>query len=266
MTVTTASPHQRRQPEERPPTPYPHEIEERSVRNAGLVAGVAILLMSALAIFGNFIVLEGLVTPGDASATAKAITGSLLTFRLGIVSLLMIVVLDVVVSWGLFRAFAPVNEGLSRLAAWFRLAYSGVFLVAIGHLAGVVRLLGTEGYLAAFSLEQRQVQALLEINAFTDIWDAGLVLFGAHLLIAGFLTYRSGFVPKFVGVLLVIAGFGYIFDSVAATMAGGAFPAISSFTFLGEFVLALWLVVRGRRIRLDRPSGYAGRRQPEGGF
>jgi hypothetical protein len=265
MTVSTATQHQR-QPAERPPTPSPHEIEERSVRNAGLVAGVAILLMSALAIFGNFIVFEGLVTPGDASATAKAITGSLLTFRLGIVSLLMIVVLDVVVSWGLFRAFAPVNEGLSRLAAWFRLAYSGVFLVAIGHLAGVVRLLGSEGYLSAFSLEQRQAQALLEVNTFTDIWDAGLVLFGIHLLIAGFLTYRSGYVPRFVGVLLVIAGFGYIFDSVTATVSGGGFPAVSSLTFLGEFLLALWLVIRGRRIRLEQPSGYAGKRQPEGGF
>lgn len=264
MSVRQASPQQRSQSAEWPSNPSSLELEERSVRKAAFVAGVAILLMSALAIFGNFIVLEGLVTPGNASATADAITGSLFTFRLGIVSLFMIVALDVVVSWGLFRAFAPVNEGLSRLSAWFRLAYSGVFLVAIGHLAGAVRLLGTDGYLTSISLEQREVQALLEINTFTDIWDAGLVLFGAHLLIAGFLVYRSGFVSRFVGVLLVIAGIGYVFDSVAATMSGGTLPAISSFTFLGEFVLALWLVIRGRRINLDRPSGYAGRRQPEG--
>ncbi|MEX0790391.1 MAG: DUF4386 domain-containing protein [Actinomycetota bacterium] len=226
--------------------------EQRSVRTAGLVAGIALLLMSALAIFGNFIALEGLVTPGDSAATAGAIKGSLLVFRLGIVSLFLIVALDVLVSWALFRVFAPVDEGISRLAAWFRLAYSAVFLTAIGHLAGVVRLLGSDGYLTAFSPDQLQAQALLEINTFTDIWDAGLVLFGAHLLILGVLAFRSGYVPGFIGVLLIVAGFGYVFDSIATTVTGGTLVELSSFTFVGEFVLALWLVTRGRRIMLDR--------------
>jgi hypothetical protein len=249
MTVRTASPFARQGTvggSAAGPNP-----EGRSVRIAGFVAGIAILLMSALAIFGNFIVLEGLVTPGDAAATAREVLGSEGLFRLGIVSLFLIVVLDVVVSWALFRVFAPVNEGISRLAAWFRLAYSGVFLVAIGHLAGMVRVLGSDGSLA-FTSEQRHAQALLEFATFTDIWDAGLVLFGAHLLILGFLAYRSGYVPRFVGVLLAIAGLGYVFDSFAATLTGGSLVELSSFTFLGEFVLALWLVLRARRITLEQ--------------
>ena len=62
-------------------------------------------------------------------------------FRLGVLSLYLVVVLDVVVAWALLRVFSPVNEGLSRLAAWFRLAYAAVFAVAISQLAGVPRLL-----------------------------------------------------------------------------------------------------------------------------
>ena len=88
-----------------------------SIRTASITAGVALLLMSAVAIFGNVFVVNGLVTVGDATLTAADITASAGLFRLGIASLVLVVALDVVVAWALYRVFSPVSKSLSLLAA-----------------------------------------------------------------------------------------------------------------------------------------------------
>ena len=116
------------------------------------------------------------------------------------------------------------------------------------------RLLGGAGYSAVFTPEQLQGQALLKIDTFNDIWFAGLILFGVHLLILGYLAFTSGYVPKVLGVLLVIAGVGYAFDSFVKVFSDGSPMAISTVTFVGEFLLGLWLLVRGRHISWDGQS------------
>lgn len=223
-------------------------MTNRSVRNAGSTAGVGLLLITALAVFGNFVAVSGLVTPGDAARTATDIMASEGLFRLGIASLFSVVALDVVVAWALYRVFTPASRSVSMLAAAFRLAYAGVFMVAISQLVGVLHLLGNEHYLAVVGADQVHAQTLLGINAFSDIWSAGLLLFGLHLLVIGYLVYRSGYVPRLLGVLLGIAGFGYAFDSIVALLFASPPIEIGIFTFIGEFLLALWLVIQGRRI------------------
>jgi Domain of unknown function (DUF4386) len=219
-----------------------------SMRNASITAGVGLLLMSVLAGFGNFVALDGLVTEGDAAQTAQDILASQGLFRLGIASLVVAVALDVVIAWALYRVFSPVNKGLSMLAAALRLVYSGVFMVAIAQLLGVIRLLGNDGNRTVFGADLANAQAMLGITAFNDIWNAGLFLFGLHLLLIGYLAYRSGYIPRLLGALLAIAGLGYVADSLGTVLSQGTWTDISSFTFLGEFLLALWLVIRARRM------------------
>jgi len=221
---------------------------DRAMRQAGVVAGVGILVLAALSAFGIFYVLEGLVTQGDAAGTVEDIRSSDGLFRWGIASLYLVVVLDVVVAWALFRFLSPVSRGLSRLAAWFRLAYAGVFLVAIAQLAGIPDLVTADYYSSVLTTEQIQGQTLVKADAFDDLWMAGLILFGIHLLLVGYLAYRSGYVPKLLGVLLLVAGAGYVFDSVASTVLASPPGSVATFTFLGEFLLALWLVVRGKAV------------------
>jgi hypothetical protein len=221
-----------------------------SIRGAAVVAGVALLAMSALAGFAKFVVLDGLVTPGDADRTAADVMASEGMFRLGIAAWYLVIILDVVVAWALFRVFRPVSSRVSMLAAWFRLVFAGVFLVAISELAGAIGLLSDPGYAAVFGADQVHAQAFLRIEMFTQTWDAGLVLFGVHLLLIGYLAYRSGYVPKLLGVLLAVAGLGYAFDGFAAVLVEDVPLTISSFTFIGEFLLAVWLVIWGRRTTL----------------
>ncbi len=211
------------------------EEASQSVRKAGTTAGVGLLAMSALSAFGYLLAVKGLVVTADAARTARDVAGHEGLFRLGIVCLYLVAALDVIVAWALHRVFKPVSEGLSRFAALLRVAYAAVFVVAITQLVGALR---------------SHTQALRRFNTFTNIWDAGLVLFGLNLLVLAYLAYRSGYVPKLLGVLLAIAGCGYVFDTVVRVLVRGSSSDVSAITGMGEFVFALWLVVRGHRIAL----------------
>jgi hypothetical protein len=235
------------------PAAAPPPAAVGGVRTAAFVAGASLLLMAALAGFGNLVAVDGLVTPDDAAATARDIAASEGMFRFGVASLYVAALLDVVVAWALMRVFSPVNAELSRLDAWLRLAYSAVFMVALSQLVGIPGLLSGAGDPGGFTTDQVQVQALAKVESFQDIWFAGLVLFGAHLMVAGYLSYKSGYVPRLIGVLLVLAGAGYSFDSFVTVFTDDVPFTVSSATFLGEFLLGVWLLFRGRRITLTTP-------------
>jgi hypothetical protein len=191
------------------------------------------------------------VTPGDAAQTTTAIAAARGLFGLGIVSLLGVIALDVVVAWALYRLLCPVSRRLAALAAWLRIVYAGVFAVAVARLVKVWASVGGEAALT----EETARHTLAGVDAFTAVWDAGLVLFGVHLVALGYLTYRSGFVPKVLAALVAIAGIGYVYDSIAQLLSSGAVPQASSVTFVGELLLAFWLVFLARRLRPRAEKG-----------
>jgi len=211
----------------------------RPMRVASLVAGSGLALLTILAVFGNFLVLKRLITPGDPATTMTNIAESTGLFRWGIASLLTAAVLDVVIAAALLRLFTPVNRDISRLAAWFRLTYAAVFLVAISQLTGVLPNL------------DNPAQAQRSIDSFNAIWNAGLILFGIHLLLIGYLAYRSGFITKIIGILLVIAGLGYLIDGFGTVLVAGYALNVAQVTFVGEAVLIFWLLIKGRRLTLN---------------
>jgi hypothetical protein len=73
-------------------------------------------------------------------------------------------------------------------------------------------------------------------------------------LVIAWLAWRSGYVPKLLGILIGIAGLGYIYDNAGAFLSHGSWTQVSTVTFIGEFLLALWLVIRGRRITVSQPE------------
>ena len=222
----------------------------RSVRRGSLIAGIGILLVAVLAAVGQLVVIEGLVTEGNAGKTAEDILASEGMFRLGVATWYVVAVLDLVVAWAVLQVFSPVSRGIARLAAWSRLAYSAVLMLAVSQLAGVPALLRSDDYSTVFGEKQLQALAMLKIDSFTDVWNAALVLFGVHLALLGYLAFKADYVPNWVGILLAIAGAGYVFDSFGTVLSQGSPIVVSTVTFLGEFVLACWLVIRGRRVSL----------------
>lgn len=214
----------------------------RSLRRASLTAGIGLALIIIFAIFGAYGAVAALVTPGDALRTTQDILGSEGLFRGGIASLFLVVILDIVVAAALFTVFEPVNRHLSTMAAWFRATYAAVYLVAISQLVVALGLLGDPA------------QALRAVDAYDTIWHVGLVLFGVHLLLLGLLAYRSDFIPKVFGILLVVAGLGYLADGFAAVLIPDYSLNISGFTFVGEAALMLWLLIKGSRKDFSRPT------------
>ncbi|WP_371749984.1 DUF4386 domain-containing protein [Streptomyces sp. NBC_01283] len=101
--------------------------------------------------------------------------------------------------------------------------------------------------MGAYSAEQLDAEALMRVDAFHDIWDAGLIFFGVHLLL-GSLAFRSGYAPRVLGVLLALAGLGYLVESFDAFLSAGCSAAVSVFTGVGELILMIWLLAKGRNI------------------
>jgi Domain of unknown function (DUF4386) len=243
----------------------PKEIEmdsnkDVSPRTAALIAGIGLLAMAVLAPFANFYVLGNLVVASDAKATAENIMASSGLFRIGIFCFLLVAVLDVLVAWALHILLEPVNRNLSLLAAWFRLLYVAVFVLALSPLLGVLNLLSASEF-KSLETSQLQAQVMLSLGAFRSGWDLGLVLFGFHLLVLGYVVFKSGFIPKWLGALLGIAALGYLADSFGKFLIPNYSITIAAFTFIGEVVLIFWMLWKGitgletaPRARPERPS------------
>jgi len=222
-------------------------------RVAARVAGAGYVAIFALAIFANFFVLEGLVQADDPAATVAGIQDDLSLFRLGLIAFLAVFVLDIAISWALYVVFRDVHRDLAVLAAWSRLVYTVFLGVALVYFFQVIQWVGDSEYLAALGQEQIEAQTMLAVDSFESTWLVGLIAFGLHLVLLGALVLRSGYVPRIMGGLLILAGIAYgmdtlahavlaDYDSVAGLML--AFVALPS--MLGEGWLGLWLLLTRR--------------------
>ena len=205
-----------------------------SLRTAAIVAGVGLLLMAILSPIAYLNTFQSLVKFDDAALTAQNILSSMGAFRTSILLLFTVAVLDVIVAWGLYIILVPANKNLSALAAWLRVIYSVIFIFAISRL-----------YVASQVITADGTQAMSLLQAFQSIWDMALILFGFHLLVLGYLIFKSGFVPKWLGVFLVLAAVGYIVDGIGKTFSPDYNLNIAQFTFVGEVLLIFWLLWKG---------------------
>jgi len=237
-------------------------IIDVSQRQAAIVAGIALLLMTVAAIFATGILSDKLIVPEDAAATVENLRISEIQFRAGIFSWLIILICDILAAWGLYIFFRPVNRDLSLLTAWFRLIYVAIFGTAIANLIIVLLLVTGKTQLALMASEQLQALVMLFKNAFDSVWSFGLIVFGIHILLLGYLAYKSGYVPKVFGVLMIISFLGYIvihlgnlllpeFENVKLIIEWiFVLPMI-----VGELGLGVWLLIQGIRNKIPEISG-----------
>lgn len=222
-------------------------LTDVSRRKIALVAAISLLVMAVIAPFALFGVLRTLVVPADATATFDNIAAAQGLFRSGIAAFLIVIVLDVVVAWALYVLLAPVNRTLAVLTAWLRLAFAAVFASALGSLLHAAELVASA---AESTLEPNQLHegVMSSIASFESGWTAiALAIFGVHLLGLGYLLFRSADFPKFLGVLVIVAGVGYLFDSFGTILVPDYTLSIGTFTFVGEALLIIWLFMRALR-------------------
>ena len=205
-----------------------------SPRTAAIIAGAGLLLMAILSPIAYLNTFQRLVKFDDSALTAQNILHSIGAFRTAIFLLFAVALLDVLVAWALYIVLMPVNKNLSTLAAWLRVIYAGIFIFAISKLYVALQVVAADG-----------VRAMSFLKEFQNIWDKGLILFGFHLLVLGYLAFKSGYVPKWLGGFLVLAALGYIVDGFGKMLSPAYHLSIAQFTFVGEVLLIFWLLWRG---------------------
>jgi hypothetical protein len=188
---------------------------------------------------------QGLIVPGDAAATASNIAASGSLFRLTIVMDLAVQVVFVWLVLALYRLLKPVNRNHALLMlTLFLVSVPMAMLNEINHFAALLLSSGAD-YLTAFSADQ--AQALVPM--FLDLHEYGIMIayifWGLWLFPLGYLVLKSGFLPRVLGIYLMISCFGYLIDFATFLFLPDFGVAINMVTGWAELVLCLWLLIKG---------------------
>ena len=216
------------------------------------IAGLLYLVIILSAGFSEGVVRASLIVSGDAAATADNIRASEMLFRAGFAADLVAFMSDVAVTILLYVLLSPANRTVALLAAGFRLiAHPAIAAVNLLNQFAALVLLSGADHLTAFSPAQLDTLALVAMDMHGYGYLIGGVFFGVHLLLLGWLLIRSELFPGGLGVLVLMAGGGYLVESFGVFL----FPGHEAFytglvvvtAVLGEVGLCLYMLVKGVR-------------------
>ena len=234
---------------------------------AARIAGAVYLSMVITAPFSLIYVPGKLIVRGDATATANNILTHEMLFRLGIVGELFGSVIFILLGVALYRLLSGVNKTWAGLMIALVLVSAAVgFLNVLNNIAALTLFRGGE-FLTVIDKPQRDALAYLFLRLQNQGIFMNEIFWGLWLFPFGLLVYRSGFLPRFLGVWLMLNCFAYVVLSLIALL----FPPYYDTGFLiaqpvlfGELAIMLWLLIKGAKVRVPRadspaPSGsYAG--------
>lgn len=216
------------------------------------IAGVLYLIIFVGGIFAQFVVRQSLIVPGDAAATASKIAASEGLFRVGIAGDLLMLLSDVALAVVFFVLLRPVNNILSMMAAVFRLTQAALIGSSLVNLFYTLNLLHSADLMTVVGAEQ----LMIFLNAHAIGYSVAMIFFGVNCLLIGYLVFQSGYFPKVLGILLVIAGVAYLSDSFAQVLLTdyAAYKALFEsvaipLAVVGELAMALWLLIRGINVQ-----------------
>ncbi|MEW6764785.1 MAG: DUF4386 domain-containing protein [Pseudomonadota bacterium] len=234
---------------------------ERSAQLYARGAGLLYLLIIVCGVLGEMIVRSSLVVAGDAEATASRIMAAPGLFRLGFLADSIMIMCDVALAVLLYILLKPVSKVVALAAMCFRLAQAAVLALNLLHYHAAMLLLIGSGYSAVFGADQLNALAALFLDLHGHGYDLGLLLFGIHCLLLGYLVFKSGYLPKVLGLLLVAAGLTYLIGSYTRFLFPdhvGAVAPIYIVAIISELSMCLWLLVKGVDLqawkRVDRSS------------
>ena len=218
--------------------------EKMNPNKTARFAGFLYLLVAVCGIFNVMVGPESLIVPGDAATTVNNIMASESLFRLSIVSDIIGQIAHIWLVLALYKLLKPVNNNHAVLMVITGLIGVPIAMLnMLNHFAALLLLSGAD-YLTVFTADQLQALVMF----FLDLLDHGFriayIPWGLWLFPLGYLTLKSGYIPRILGVLLMIGCFGYLIDFVTLLLFPN-FVEIRSFTFVGELLLPLWFLIRG---------------------
>jgi len=208
---------------------------------------VAVLLILSMAggWFGEMYV-PSLMIAGDAAATAEQLRLNDGLFRLGFAAYLVEAFCDIVLAWLFYVLLKPAGRDLALLSAFFGLVSTSLFAVTKMFYFAAPVVLRKGAYLTAFQPDEVEALASLFLLIYPALAGLTMLFYGTGWIIRGYLTVRSGYLPRFAGAIMIIAGIGFAAKTITFVLA----PAYSSDLllapmFLNLIVLVGWMAVKG---------------------
>ena len=220
-----------------------------SVGTAALITGLTLFVPTAP--YAEFYVFKNLIVFDDATQTAQNLSANPNLFLSGIFAIFFTYIKDVLLAWTLYIVLKPVNASLSLLAAWFRIVYTVLAIVALLNFLSAFHLVSMPGY--QDSLQEERISQL--VNARRLAMDFAYIIFGVYLILVGILIYKASYIPKFLGVLMMLAGMAWIIISLRPYFFKKYDLSWMMFFSIGELLFVIWLLVRGSRIKDDGLAG-----------
>ena len=225
-----------------------------STKRKARIAGLLYLLLALPGVFSLIYVPSTLIVFGDATATADNITSSELLFRTGILSGLISNVIFVFLVLALYRLLKETSRKQAMLMVTLVvISVATGFANTINQLGALIALSGAD-FLSVF--EKPELDAIAYLFIRLNSWGIQIIqiFWGLWLFPFGLLVYRSGFIPKILGVLLMIAGFGYLLGSFMFQILPQYDDALSTFIMvleMGELPIIFWLLIVGAKAQSE---------------
>jgi hypothetical protein len=213
----------------------------KTARMAGVFYLIFIVTSVIAGLFGRFVF-------ADAPATVNQIIAHESLFRVGFVISLFSVVFFLLAAWALYVLLKPVNKNMALLFLLLNLGGFVIWCLSTLNLISSLLLLSGADYLKVFQPEQLQAQAMLFINLYKNGSTIAQIPYGVWLLPLGYLVFKSGFLPKILGILLIADFFGQLIFVTQRFLLPGyeviSYPC-SAVGFIAEVSLTLWLLIKG---------------------
>ncbi len=226
---------------------------ETSPKLYARIGGALYLILIILGAVGE-VARDKITVWSDAAATAANLVSMESLWRFGIVAEFLALIGAIALAMIYFVLLKPVSRELNLLATFLRIVAIAVQTVAVLNLDVALFPLGNAAYLNAFTPEQRHALAILAIKAHGHGYGLALLFFGSCFLVHGRLIFKSGFLPKLLGILIQIAGLCYWTNSfalfLAPAFAARIFPAILIPCSFGA--LSLCLVLPGKGVNVEK--------------
>jgi hypothetical protein len=230
----------------------PGRIADTSQRHAAKIAGCMFLSIIAIAVFGEFYLLSGVIVHEDVAATAKNITANAQAFRIAVTTELITFAGHIVLALALYILLKPVHKSLAQIGLFWRLAEASVLGVILLNRYMTLLILSGADYLTVFETGQLHALAMLFLEAYDTGYTIGVIFFSLGSTVFSYLFFKSKYIPRilaawgiFASLLTLIGTFGnLVLPSDAVITFPYALPII-----LFEVLLGLWLLIKGVNIQ-----------------
>jgi hypothetical protein len=219
-------------------------LHETSPSTRGRVLAALYLSVIIGGIIAQVFIADRLVVRDDAAKTAANILAHTSLYRLGFTIFMVEMVAQVCVTAMFYDLLKPVNRSLARIAAIIGLIGSGIKTMARLFYYVPLIVLGGAPYLSALPTAQLEALALTFIRINSQGAAIALIFFGFETLLRGWLLFNSGFLPRFLGVLSMIGGLGWL-TFLWPPLGSQAFTGVALFAIAGTFATTGWLLIRG---------------------